>query len=680
MDQPAISNKRDVSACCASLVDGLLTMSTGTLTCVFRWNEGHLIGESIRDLLHDVIWPLGGVAPVLDLPDESSEPSGGTLEIAEEAATPILEARLRVTVTTRLGNLEVRRDFILYPGCPLIGCRIFLRGKASGTWSDTTPKASVLSNIESAATAREGTIRPTIMHRFFLPHHHLALECVQFFDITDRRNTLVRVHHAKPFLRPLALAGNVLVCRDAFADRSLIVVKESPCSDTRLPEGGDDFVSRSNELQVVGIGLELKDLEADDWIPGYGFAFGAATRREFEVLKSIRDYQNRQRLHRGDRDEMIMLNTWGDRSQDKAMSEGFVDEELEAGKRLGVTHFQLDHGWETTQDARKTWPLDLTRIWDTPHFWNVHPTRFPRGLKPCVEAAKAAGIELCIWFNPSPEGSNEHWQDDAKVLIDLFRTYGIRTFKIDGVRLPNKTAEINLRRMLDSVMEATDDAAVFNLDVTAGRRFGYHYFNEYGNKFLENRYTDWSNYYPHWTLRNLWMLSRYVPAQSLQVEFLNRWRNEDKYPADDPLAPSRVPFGYCFAIAMMGQPLAWFEASRLPEEAFEVGALVRTYREHMHAIHAGCILPIGEEPSGTGWTGFQSCGDSAGYVLVFRELNDRTVTDLDLWGLDGPAPRFSFIAGSSAAAASVTERSGRVRFSLPDPLSFALYRYEVGTE
>jgi len=24
---------------------------------------------------------------------------------------------------------------------------------------------------------------------------------------------------------------------------------------------------------------------------------------------------------------------------------------------------------------------------------------------------------------------------------------------------------------------------------------------------LENRYTDWVNYHPHWTLRNLWMLA-----------------------------------------------------------------------------------------------------------------------------------------------------------------------------
>ena len=61
-------------------------------------------------------------------------------------------------------------------------------------------------------------------------------------------------------------------------------------------------------------------------------------------------------------------------------------------------------------------------------------------------------------------------------------------------------------------MDATGGQAVFNLDVTAGRRWGYHYGNEYGNIFLENRYTDWGNYHPHWTLRNLWMLSRYRAA------------------------------------------------------------------------------------------------------------------------------------------------------------------------
>ncbi|WP_217452104.1 hypothetical protein [Mucilaginibacter humi] len=115
---------------------------------------------------------------------------------------------------------------------------------------------------------------------------------------------------------------------------------------------------------------------------------------------------------------------------------------------------------------------------------------------------------------------------------------------------------MNLRKMFDTVMLVTNNQAVFNLDVTAGRRYGYHYFNTYGNIFLENRYTDWSNYYPHWTLRNLWMLSAYVPPQNLQIEFLNNYRKADKYDKADQFAPSKVSMEYEFALTMMAQPLA----------------------------------------------------------------------------------------------------------------------------
>ena len=111
---------------------------------------------------------------------------------------------------------------------------------------------------------------------------------------------------------------------------------------------------------------------------------------------------------------------------------------------------------------------------------------------------------------------------------------------------------------MNKVLDETGNNAVFNLDVTAGRRGGYHYFNEFGNLFLENRYTDWQNYYPDTTLRNLWMLSKYVPSRNLQIEFLNKWRNAGKYEGD-PFAPSNYSFEYLFAITMAAQPLAWFE-------------------------------------------------------------------------------------------------------------------------
>jgi hypothetical protein len=175
------------------------------------------------------------------------------------------------------------------------------------------------------------------------------------------------------------------------------------------------------------------------------------------------------------------------------------------------------------------------------------------------------------------------------------------------------------------------------------------------------------------------MLSRYLPPQNLQIEFLNRWRNADRYSADDSLAPQRIPFGYCFAVTMAAQPLAWFEATGLPEQAFEIAPTIHDYRAHQSKIHAGRIWPIGEEPSGVSWTGFQSIGkqDGKGYFLVYRERNERPRAQLKVWGLAGQIVHTMCIAGQGEDMVSQVNTSGELTFSLPEPLSFALYAYRV---
>ena len=102
------------------------------------------------------------------------------------------------------------------------------------------------------------------------------------------------------------------------------------------------------------------------------------------------------------------------------------------------------------------------------------------------------------------------------------------------------------------------------------------------------------------------------------MEFLNTWRNPDRYAADDPLAPSKVPFEYAFAITMAAQPLAWFEASNLPPEAESIISVVANYKEAWHRFHEGYIFPIGEEPNGVSWTGFQSVRGNEGYIIIYR--------------------------------------------------------------
>ena len=523
--------------CRAILDNGVLTLENDRIRRVYAWNEGHLIGRQIVDLETGRAWDMVGSAPDCAFPGQDAPPRDGQLVVVEQPETAFRPAHLQVEVTTRLDALSVRRRFRIYPRCPAIACDLYLRGGATGAW--------------------DAAGMPASLERLSLPGRHLRLECVQFYDITDRRNTLVSRRSALVYWREGQLAGNLLLIGEPFSDDGLFVLKEAPCSDVQLAWPGYDFTHRIGEIAVAGIGVTPADLRVETWTRCYGTVTGVASGGELGLLSALRAYQERIRTHKPGRDEMILLNTWGDRGQDTKIRESFAMAELERGARLGITHLQLDDGWQSGQSSNSAFAGgSLEGIWARDDYWAPHPERFPDGLGPVVERARALGIELCLWFNPSKDGSYAHWEADAEVLIGLYRQHGIRTFKIDGVVVPDKEADRNLRAMFERVMEATSGEAVFNLDVTAGRRWGYHYGNEYGNIYLENRYTDWRNYYPHWTLRNLWMLSRYLPAQNLQIEFLNKWRNPDNYPADDPLAPGRVPFDYCFAVAMAAQPLA----------------------------------------------------------------------------------------------------------------------------
>lgn len=648
----------DGRVCRASMDDDLLTLENDCVQRQYRWNGGHLISRRLVDKTSGRVWALAGAEPDLTFPGAGTT-TDGDLVITSRPETSFRPAYLQVDVTAWFASLAIRRRFRLYPGCPAIACDVYVRGRPDPAWSR-----------DQAVT----------IERLCLPSPHVRLEGVQFFDVTDRRNTLVTSQVVTPFRHPAGVRGNLLFIHDVLSESAdgLFVLKEAPCSDVQLAYPGADFVCKLGEIAVVGVGLEPDDVPEETWIRGYGFVTGVASGGEYGLLTTLRAYQARIRSHKPVRDEMILLNTWGDRGQDTKIREAFALAELERAAQLGITHFQLDDGWQAGRTSNSAFEGgSLDNIWSHSSFWSPHPERFPNGLAPVAARAKDLGIELCLWFNPSKDDSYAHWHEDADTLIGLYRAHGIRTFKIDGVMVPDKRADVNLRAMFERVMDATDGNAVFNLDVTAGKRWGYHYGNEYGNIFLENRYTDWRNYYPHWTLRNLWMLSRYVPAQNLQIEFLNKWRNVDLYPADDPLAPRRVPFDYCFAITMMAQPLAWFEATGLPQEAFDIAPLIRVYREHQTQIHAGHILPIGEEPSGASWTGFQSIREGGGYVLVYREHNPRPEARLRLWAVAGAVIHFTAIAGHGDDFIASADADGAVQFALPGPFSFALYRYEI---
>lgn len=672
--QPAA---KELAECTATLRDSVLTLGNSLIARSYNWNEGDLKSIALTNKGAHYTLQLNSLQPDALFPG-SGKPSGGRLEVQQRPATTVSPAYLEATVTVLMGALEVKRVFRIYPGCPAIACDYYLRGTVNARWTNSSSNAGDLRNVESAAAEAEGKSVVTLTEQLALPGKHWRVRSVQFYDVTDRNNNLVQEYNQLLYRSESRLAGNILFASEPVSGHGVFILKEAPSSSVQLAYPGFDFLVSIGRIAAAGIGVLPEELDRNEWMHCYGFVTGVTDGTEPGQLAALRTYQQQVRKHLPGRDDMILMNTWGDRSQDKHIGEAFTLNELEAAHRLGITHFQIDDGWQTGRSSNSAFAGGtLTNIWRNTDYWKPDSKKFPNGLTPVVQSGKKLGIEVCLWFNPSKDSSYVHWQQDAEALISLYRQYGIRTFKIDGVQVNDKRGEVNLRKMFDTVMSVTQNEAVFNLDVTAGKRYGYHYFNQYGNIFLENRYTDWSNYYPHWTLRNLWMLSRYVPAQNLQIEFLNNFRNADKYPADDQLAPSKVSFEYAFALTMMAQPLAWMEATGLPEQAFQVAPVIQKYRSIQSGIHRGQIFPIGEEPSGTSWTGFQSIQGGEGYLLLIRENNDRQSATVSTWLGGNKKAALKLLLGTGSAQTVATDQDGKIRVSLPGRNTYALYHYRI---
>ena len=106
--------------------------------------------------------------------------------------------------------------------------------------------------------------------------------------------------------------------------------------------------------------------------------------------------------------------------------------------------------------------------------------------------------------------------------------------------------------------------------------------------------------------------------------------------------------------------------------------MIKTYLQHNTKIHSGQIFPIGDEPDGKEWTGFQSIvSNTEGYVLVFREDNSDVKKALKTWLPIGKKVSFKPIAGSGKAFDGAVLEEGKVVFDLAEKNSFALYTYSV---
>ncbi|MFC4779277.1 alpha-galactosidase [Paenibacillus sp. GCM10023252] len=689
---------------------GLLTVGNSLVERIWRLEGGQWYTESIVNKKDGTEWV---DESLLAASFSDAYAMEGSVQVQAEAWDDfgIGERQLKVTVSFSTREKHWQLLVRIAPSTPIIRQELRVRRQQGGSRTESEKVGVDMNASESRALLDANNTDSHAMPAHYVDYIpvrelHTAWHCIAMTDRTDTNNNLVS--EERGLLYPndrRKLRGNLLYLRSSLRSSGLLVVKESPPVEAQLGRQEADFEWRGRGLFVAGSGLSEEEYAMlrmegssvdEEYISYYSTAVAVYDGSERGGLQVIGDYHLLRRRFLPGRDCFIMSNTWGDRSRDSAVNERFILQELDIAAKLGITHVQIDDGWQQGTTMNSVNPGGRWgSYYDSEEgegFWSVHKERFPRGLDPVVDRARELGIELGLWFSPDAGDDYRLWHKDAETLITLYRNYGIRYFKLDGIHLRSKTGERNLLSMMQTVLAASSGEVYFNQDTTAEVRLGYFGQTQYGGLFLENRYTDWGVYYPHFTLRNLWVMAKYVPAQLLQMEFLNVDRNKEVY-RDDPLAPASCGILYSFAVTMFANPLAWMELRGLSSESQERLALaIRAYRPHQEAIHSGAILPIGEEPSGTGWTGFQSVrNDQEGYLLLFRERTDKAAAQLELWDMpegishlqlqcllkqEGPSGQL-LADGDAAPKESVAVNGGRAAFQLNEPISFALYHYSV---
>jgi alpha-galactosidase len=519
--------------------------------------------------------------------------------------------------------------------------------------------------LEQANMAKPDPKKPIqALEDLMLAPQHLRYTQVELKDQTDHHDELVFEREWLPLNDNFEVACNVFHVENPLNGNGLIFLKVGPLPHARP-------VKSPWDIRVAGEGRRLTFVGS-----GYPWTVVPYQQGRAGRIAGMQDFQRCLRQYQPQRDGMFLSNTWGDRNRDSRISEEFLLKEVEAGARLGVDVVQVDDGWQKGKTGNSAFGKGAWGNFRSadPEFWKPHPERFPKGLKPLVDAAKQKGMKFGLWFGPDAENDMANWEKDADMLLSAFDKEGVEYVKIDAVEMTSPAAEVNLDKFYNKVLEKTQGRVVFDADATAGLRPGYFGSIHVGPIFLENRYTDWKRYWPHHTLRNLWTLGEYVDPVRLRMEFLNQTRHSDKY-KDDPLAPANYPPDTLFASVMFASPLGWFEVSNLPDEYFKsLPNLVAAWKKEREAIFSGSIIPIGQVPDGYAWTGFSSVSQDrkSAHLVVFRELNQTETWTTEIPLLKAQDAKVTILGGKGSA----TYENGILKATIPDKLQYVFLKVE----
>lgn len=479
---------------------------------------------------------------------------------------------------------------------------------------------------------------------------HWIARSIKLNAFTDDNDTLTAQTQKNMFARGIfgGLDGDIFFLENPQDGNAVVIISETPdyqCAHMEITDGAVTVKNGSNALAI-------------------GFC------QTGECEKLCRDYYRHARRC----GELIsMSNTWGDCHGFSRVCREFVLREIDAAREIGVDIVQIDDGWQIGSTADRSLRDEMGRREFKGDFWELDQKKFPRGMKEISEYAAKDNIWLGLWFAPDSHDGFSLLERDIGVLRKAYDEWGIRFFKLDMFWVLSDTDRDRFIELLRNIYSFGDDVSV-QLDVTRNARMNYLCGRQYGTVFVENRYAKSGNFFPHRVLRNLWDLSRFIPASKFQFELINPDLYTESYASDDPFAPSNYDMDYLFAEAMLCNPLFWMEMQFLSaERRGQLKKIMEVWRSCRKTLASADVAPVGEEPSGRSFTGFfVSENGKPRYFLAFRELNEKTGYTFTLPSELSVDPK-PLISNCVASAVSY---GTELKVELNSPRSYAFFAFE----
>ena len=483
------------NGCYARLVGDQLTIGNSHIRRIWRITDGQLFALSLFDLDRQTEWI--GEPPKLPSPEPP--------RWIGEAGFTLRGGSGRFGLT-EAESLRIELEEITANGRTLFEFQVFPEAAGIRVWLEEQDSEANSTEVQPASTS-SGPPAADALEHLRIAQPHIRLSQVILKDQTDVRDELVFENEwlLQPNESELKLQGNVFFVENTLSGDGLLFLKEAPQPEMRpLQTEFDCWVSGSPmaisknasrhpqpffDVSFYGNGFSKAG-------KGYPFVLIAYQGGRTGRIAAMQRYQRQIREFVPGRDGQLVSNTWGDRSSDSKLSEAFIHNEIDAGKKLGVDIVEVDEGWQSGKAMGMTARGGVWNgYWENdPSFWVPNSQRFPHGLSGLSDYAHHAGVRLGLWFAPDSYHDFVNWRRDAERLLSWSNEDHIDAFKLDSVKIQSKKGEANYHALADRVLKQSSGRVLLDLDVTAETRQGYFGNIAAGPLFVENRYTDVHRY------------------------------------------------------------------------------------------------------------------------------------------------------------------------------------------